>query len=138
MTDYYGLLRGRLATSDALLGQVLTWLNDVSPGTRNSLMPATTSMHGGTVAPPPCWPTTTTTSSGGATRSSNGTPTTNRRRARLLEQHPCAQPYSRAGRGASFACQCKHVPASRHVARPRQWSTHARLSRAAVSLWLGG
>src|SRR5262249_50355684 len=32
MTDYYGLLRGRLATSDARLGQVLTWLNDVSPG----------------------------------------------------------------------------------------------------------
>lgn len=32
MTDYCGLLRGRLAAGDAVLGQVLAWMNDVNPG----------------------------------------------------------------------------------------------------------
>jgi len=32
MTEYSGLLEGRLATSNAVLGQVLTWLNEVNPG----------------------------------------------------------------------------------------------------------
>ncbi|MFH1343583.1 MAG: hypothetical protein ABIL01_20620 [Pseudomonadota bacterium] len=31
MTDYYGLVRGRRATTDARLGQVLSWLRDVRP-----------------------------------------------------------------------------------------------------------
>ena len=35
MTDYYGLVWGRLATTDARLGQVLSWLRDVRPGTPN-------------------------------------------------------------------------------------------------------
>ncbi|MBR0756577.1 hypothetical protein JQ604_30735 [Bradyrhizobium jicamae] len=35
MTDYIGLIQGRRATTDAILGQVLSWLNDVQPGTAN-------------------------------------------------------------------------------------------------------
>jgi len=31
MTDYYGLVRGKLATTDARLGQVFSWLKDVRP-----------------------------------------------------------------------------------------------------------
>jgi hypothetical protein len=33
MTDYIGLIQGRRATTDARLGQVLSWLRDVRPGT---------------------------------------------------------------------------------------------------------
>jgi hypothetical protein len=32
VTDYYGLLRGRSATSNGVLRQVLTCMNDISPG----------------------------------------------------------------------------------------------------------
>jgi hypothetical protein len=35
MTDYIGLIRGYLATTDAIEGQVHSWLNDVRPGTPN-------------------------------------------------------------------------------------------------------
>ncbi|MDX6709472.1 MAG: hypothetical protein QOH96_488 [Blastocatellia bacterium] len=35
MTDYIGLMQGWLATKDAILTQVHSWLNDVRPGTRN-------------------------------------------------------------------------------------------------------
>ncbi len=33
MTDYIGLIEGRVATSDAVLRQVLSWLKDVRPET---------------------------------------------------------------------------------------------------------
>jgi hypothetical protein len=35
MTDYIGLIRGYLATTGAIEGQVHSWLNDVRPGTPN-------------------------------------------------------------------------------------------------------
>jgi hypothetical protein len=35
MTDYIGLIQGRMATTDARLGQVLSWLRDVRPETPN-------------------------------------------------------------------------------------------------------
>lgn len=35
MTDYIGLLQGHFATTDAILGQVYSWLNDERPGTPN-------------------------------------------------------------------------------------------------------
>ena len=35
MTDYVGLIQGRMATTDARLAQVLAWLQDVRPGTPN-------------------------------------------------------------------------------------------------------
>ena len=35
MTDYIGLIEGRMATTDARLGQALSWLQDVRPETPN-------------------------------------------------------------------------------------------------------
>lgn len=35
MTDYIGLLQGHFATTDAVFGQALSWLNDERPGTAN-------------------------------------------------------------------------------------------------------
>jgi hypothetical protein len=32
MTDYYGLLQGKLAVSNEVLKQVFSWMNAISPG----------------------------------------------------------------------------------------------------------
>jgi hypothetical protein len=50
MTDYYGLLRGRLAASDKVLSQIYNWMNDVSTGTGGAGNYVDAWRHGGTAA----------------------------------------------------------------------------------------